>query len=53
MLDVLQQRGLPLLKPLLFVGAASGLLAATFGSLFPMPRVLYAMAKDKLILRQE
>ncbi|XP_026479827.1 cationic amino acid transporter 3 [Ctenocephalides felis] len=34
------------------VGAAAGLGVAMFGSMFPMPRVIYAMAQDGLIFKQ-
>lgn len=34
------------------VGATAGLSVAMFGSMFPMPRVIYAMAQDGLIFRQ-
>lgn len=33
------------------VGAAAGLGVAMFGSMFPMPRVIYAMAQDGLIFK--
>ncbi|GFS19549.1 cationic amino acid transporter 2 [Elysia marginata] len=51
MLDVFPIMGYPALKYVLAVGAVSGLLAATFGSLFPLPRVVQAMAQDGLIFK--
>ncbi|KAL8578037.1 hypothetical protein ACOMHN_019753 [Nucella lapillus] len=39
-------------KYVVAVGAVAGEFAATFGSLFPLPRVLMAMATDGLIFRQ-
>ncbi|XP_055864010.1 cationic amino acid transporter 2-like isoform X3 [Biomphalaria glabrata] len=51
MLDVFAIIGYPVLKYFMAVGAVSGLFAATFGSLFPLPRVLQAMAQDGLIFR--
>ncbi|CAL1531288.1 unnamed protein product [Lymnaea stagnalis] len=51
MLDVFAKKGYPALKYIVAVGAVAGLFAATFGSLFPLPRVLQAMAQDGLIFR--
>lgn len=34
------------------IGATAGLTVAMFGSMFPMPRVIYAMAQDGLVFRQ-
>ena len=36
---------------LVSAGAVAALLASMFGSMFPMPRIAYAMAKDGLIFR--
>ena len=51
MVDVFPMMGYQSLKYVLAVGAVSGLFAATFGSLFPLPRVVQAMAQDGLIFR--
>ncbi|KAH9514165.1 hypothetical protein Btru_030451 [Bulinus truncatus] len=51
MLDVFAIKGYPVLKYFMAVGAVAGLFAATFGSLFPLPRVLQAMAQDGLVFR--
>lgn len=39
-------------QALVAVGATAGLCVAMFGSMFPMPRVIYAMAQDGLIFKQ-
>lgn len=38
-------------RAVVVVGATAGLSVAMFGSMFPMPRVIYAMAQDGLIFR--
>lgn len=39
-------------QALVAIGATAGLSVAMFGSMFPMPRIIYAMAQDGLIFRQ-
>lgn len=41
----------PKCRAVVAVGATAGLSVAMFGSMFPMPRVIYAMAQDGLIFR--
>ncbi|QQP35489.1 Putative cationic amino acid transporterlike, partial [Caligus rogercresseyi] len=45
------QIGYPFLQWVVSFGALSALTASMFGSMFPMPRIAYAMAKDGLIFR--
>ncbi|XP_041377707.1 probable cationic amino acid transporter [Gigantopelta aegis] len=52
MVDAFSQREAPLVRYVISVGAICALFAATFGSMFPLPRVLYAMADDGLIFKQ-
>lgn len=43
--------GAPKCRALVAIGATAGLSVAMFGSMFPMPRVIYAMAQDGLVFR--
>ena len=45
------QIGYPVVQWVVSMGAIAALLASMFGSMFPMPRIAYAMAKDGLIFR--
>ena len=46
---IILQVDLPSVEWLVSVGALAALVASMFGSMFPMPRVAYAMAKDELL----
>ncbi|XP_022249714.1 probable cationic amino acid transporter [Limulus polyphemus] len=51
LVEVFGQVGAPKSKFIVAFGALAGLIVSMFGSMFPMPRVVYAMAKDGLIIR--
>lgn len=44
--------GAPKCRAIVAIGATAGLTVAMFGSMFPMPRVIYAMANDGLVFKQ-
>ncbi|KAM7312067.1 cationic amino acid transporter 3 isoform X1 [Ixodes scapularis] len=51
LVEMFAQRGAPSCHYIVAVGALAGLVVSMLGSMFPMPRVVYAMAKDGLIFR--
>ncbi|XP_023232304.1 probable cationic amino acid transporter [Centruroides sculpturatus] len=51
LVQMFDARGATKSKYVVAVGALAGLVVSMFGSMFPMPRVVYAMAKDGLIFR--
>lgn len=48
---VFQMVGYPVAKWIISIGALAGLSTSLFGSMFPLPRILYAMASDRLIFK--
>ena len=51
LVQVWGQIGYPSVEWLVSIGALAALTVSMFGSMFPMPRIAYAMAKDGLIFR--
>ncbi|KAL3268953.1 hypothetical protein HHI36_008039 [Cryptolaemus montrouzieri] len=48
---VYEKMNWPILKYLVSVGAICGLFASLLGAMFPLPRIIYAMASDGLIFK--
>ncbi|XP_064459614.1 probable cationic amino acid transporter [Ornithodoros turicata] len=51
LVEMFAQRGAPSCHYIVALGALAGLVVSMLGSMFPMPRIVYAMAKDGLIFR--
>ncbi|XP_054720928.1 probable cationic amino acid transporter [Uloborus diversus] len=51
LIEMFAQRGAYKCKYIVAIGALAGLTVSMFGSMFPMPRIVYAMAKDGLIFK--
>lgn len=48
---VFDQIGFPFAKNVIAIGALAGLSTSLLGSIYPLPRILYAMANDSLLFR--
>uniref|UniRef100_A0A2S2PER9 Putative cationic amino acid transporter n=1 Tax=Schizaphis graminum TaxID=13262 RepID=A0A2S2PER9_SCHGA len=51
LLDMFVQVGAPRCQMVVAAGAMAGLLVSMFGSMFPMPRIIYSMAQDGLLFK--
>lgn len=51
LVDMFGQVGARKCQIVVVIGALAGLTVSMFGSMFPMPRIIYAMAQDGLLFR--
>nr|XP_037868035.1 probable cationic amino acid transporter [Bombyx mori] len=51
LVQMFARAGAPICKYIVAIGALAGLTVSMFGSMFPMPRIIYAMAQDGLIFK--
>lgn len=51
LVEMFGQVNAPKCQYIVAIGALAGLTVSMFGSMFPMPRIVYAMAKDGLIFQ--